>query len=500
MNQVIQDKFIPQQLLYFLAGRRCCQQFACTYRPSEHEAFVAHSRAYGLRSQIVYNNGQNCVKVFKQACRHYMEQPKNLSLSSASIMNMFTLLSRTALLGKEDVELYTDLGRERPTWRTMHLPLPSIRPQTAYFKTEGQRIFLQSFPGHLHYDEILKLIYANRVIVFDADRSWDKSVFLPLLILDDCGNKKSNVKIICIEKDSVVAVHNSQRMAAKYFGEEVGETVGIQLPHSSMIGSKTHIIFSTAQYFLRAVANQKFHNISHLVVNDVHLHDPYTDLLLSELRDALNSRPNLRVVLLSQTGDLKKFTAFFGEGAEVNMKRQQPSRTRVSHLDDIHSSIALAGIHKGPDIYKEIPEIFRTKSQRNEQMDNCLQAYEDLGTDAAIRPFLYAINYDLVPVNYRHSVNGKTAALIASELNNANHLRLLLFMGADPYIVDIQQQNAISLAASKGNHECIDVLNNYSLHGYVVKNAKPEFVDYDLIIDIMYLLRTKPEFSPGKWE
>ncbi|KAH8253493.1 hypothetical protein KR032_005784 [Drosophila birchii] len=496
MNQVIQEKFIPQQLLYFLAGRRCCQQFACTYRASEHDAFVTHSRAYGLRSQIVYNNGQNYIKVFKQACRHYLEHPKNLTLSSTSIMNMFTLLSRTALLNRQDLEL-SDLGSQRPTWRSIHLPLPSIRPQTAYFKTEGQRFFLQSFPGQQHYEEILKLIYTNRVIVFDADRSWDKSVFLPLLILDDCGNKKSNVRIMCIEKDGVVALHNSQRMADNYFGEEVGESVGIQLPHANIVGSKTHIVFSTAQYFLRAVATLKFDNISHVVVNDVHLHDPYTDILLSELRDALNSQPNLRVVLLSQTDNLKKFTAFFGEGAEVNIKRHQPSRTRIAHLEDIHSSIALAGIHKGPDIYKEMPEIFRTKSQRNEQMDNCLQAYEDLGTDAAIRPFLYAINYDLVPVNYRHSMNGKTAALIASDLNNANHLRLLLFMGADPYIVDMQQQNAISLAASKGNHECIDVLNNYSLHGYVVKNAKPEFVDYDLIIDIMYLLRTKPEFTPG---
>ncbi|KAH8401639.1 hypothetical protein KR009_006943 [Drosophila setifemur] len=497
MNQVIKDKYVPQQLLYFIAGRRCCQQFPCTFRTTEHDVFVSCSRALGLRSQIVHHNGQNSVKVFKQACRHYLEEPKILTLTSAAILNLFTFLSRSNSLGKDELDMLMGAEICLAIMPKMYVPLPAIRPPNPRFQTEAQRNFLNSFPGYRLSTEILLPMYVHRVVVFNADLSWDKSVFLPLLILDDCGSKKTNTKIICIERESIVAIHNGQRMA-DFIGEPLGETVGIQLPHFSVVSTTTHVIYSTAQHFLRSLTgNEKLQNISHVVVNDVHMHDPYTDILLSELREALNTSLNFRVVLLSQMEDVKKFTSFFGEGCVLNKQVMPQTGLRISYLDDIHSCIALAGIHKGPDIYKEIPEVFRTKSQRNEQMDKCLQAYEEQGTDAAIRPFLYAINYDLVPVNYRHSMNGKTAVLIASQLNNANHLRLLLFMGADPYIVDEQQQNAISLAASKGNNECIDALNNYSLHGYVVKNAKPDFVDYDLIIDIMYLLRTKPEFSPG---
>ncbi|XP_016974003.1 benign gonial cell neoplasm protein isoform X2 [Drosophila rhopaloa] len=500
MNKIIQEKFIPQQLLYFIAGRRCCQQFPCTFRTSEHEAFVNCARSLGLRSQIVHSNGNGCVKVYKQSCRHYLEEPKTLTMSSGATLNMFTLLGKKSFMGKDDLELSGDMVTQKPNAADMpslHLPLSAIRPPNPRFWTETQSNFLTSFPGHLMRGEIMWPLYSNRVIVINANLSWDKSVFLPLLILDDCQTKKSNAKIICIEREGIVAIYNSQRMA-NFFGEQLGETVGIQLPHLSSVSCNTFIIFSTAQYFLRSLANHKFTNISHLVINDVHLHDPYTDILLSEIREGLNSNPNLRVVLLSQMGETKKFTEFFGEGSELNMKNQLPEeRPRISYLDDLHSCIALAGIHRGPDVYKEIPDAFRTQSQRNEQMDKCLQAYAELGTDAAIRPFLYAVNYDLVPVNYRHSMNGRTAVHIASELNNSSHLRLLLYMGADPYIVDLYQQNAISVAAMNGNHECIDVLNNYSLHGYVVKSAKPDFVDYDLIIDIMYLLRTKPEYSPG---
>ncbi|KAH8233102.1 hypothetical protein KR026_004334 [Drosophila bipectinata] len=500
MNQVIQTKFIPQQLLYFIAGRRCCQQFACTYRSTDHDVIVNCARALGLRSQVVQHNGQSCVKVFKQACRHYLEEPKLLTLASPSLTNLFTLMSRLTNLAREEQEIipecspYRISGSDLPVFS---VALPAIHPPLIRFKTEAQRNFINSFPGLQLSKDILQLTYAHRVVVFNADLSWDKSMFVPLLILEDCEVKKSNVKIMCVEREAIIATYNSHRMA-EYFGEQLGETVGIQLPTCSKVSTNTHIIFSTAQYMLRSLAGgENFHNISHFVVNDVHLHDPYTDILLTELKNALNCCINLRIVLLSQMPTADKFLAFFEEGCEMNRTEISQNEVRISFLEEIHSCIALAGIHKGPDIYKDMPEVFRTKSQRNEQMDRCLQAYEELGTDTAIRPFLYAINYDLVPVNYRHSVNGKTAVLIASQLNNANHLRLLLFMGADPYIVDEQQQNAISLAASKGNNECIDALNNYSLHGYVVKNAKPDFVDYDLIINIMFLLLTKPEFSPG---
>ncbi|XP_017045146.1 benign gonial cell neoplasm protein [Drosophila ficusphila] len=501
MNKIIQDKFIPQQLLYFIAGRRCCQQFPCTFRSSEHEAFVHCATALGLRSQVVHSDGNSSVKIYKQACRHYLEKPKLLTLSSGAKLNMFTLLAKKSFMGREDMELTADMVPQKASAASMphlNLPLPDIRPPISRFWTEEQRNFLASFPGHPMRSEIMSALYAHRVIVFNAELAWDKSVFLPLLILDDCQTKKSNAKIICIEREVIVALYNSQRIA-NFFGERLGEMVGVQLPHFSTLSSNSHIIFSTGEFFLRCLANQKFRNISHLLVNDVHLHDPYTDILLSEIRQALKSYPNLRVILLSQMRNPRKFMEYFFEGTVLNLlgEQSQMARARISYLNELHSCIALAGIHKGPDVYKDIPDGFRGQSQRNKQMDKCLQVYAEIGTDTAIRPFLYAVNYDLVPVNYRHSMNGKTAVHIASELNNANHLRLLLFMGADPFIMDMSHQNAISLAAMNGNHECIDILNNYSLHGFVVKRVKPDFVDYDLIIDIMYLLRTKPEYSPG---
>ncbi|BFG05419.1 benign gonial cell neoplasm protein [Drosophila madeirensis] len=499
MNEIIRDKFIPQQLLYFVAGQRCCQEFPCTFRSTDHEIFLQYARSLGLRTQRMFSNGE-MIKVFKRTCRHYLEEPKIMTFSPATAINILTMLGRTTNLGKDELRLSSDFIPQRACVAEImvpHLPFPTIKPPTQRIKDDTQRNLQKQFPGYSFMDTVMQTLYKQRVVVFSADLSWDKSVYMPLLIFEDCEAKKTNAKIICIEKENVLALHNSKRLA-RYFAEDLGETVGIQLPHSSNISSETHIICSTAQYMLRSLTKQKCLNISHFIVNDVHLHDPYIDVLLSELRIALTQHQNLRVVLLCQMADAKKFTEFFEEGTELMPKEGVPKTApRISYLGDIHSRISVAGIHKGQDIYKETPEVYRTKTPRNEQMDKCLEAYEEFGSDLSIRPFLYAVNYDLVPVNYRHSTTGKTAVIIAAQHNNPSHLRVLLYMGADPYVADEQLQNAITVAASMEKNECIDILNCFSLRGNAIKSAKPEFVDYDLIIDLFYLLRTNPEYPSG---
>ncbi|XP_030381096.1 benign gonial cell neoplasm protein isoform X1 [Scaptodrosophila lebanonensis] len=499
MNHIIQNQFIPQQLLYFIAGRRCCQQFAPIFRATEREIFMKSAQAVGLRALCVCSDGQCCIKVYKRVCKHYLEEPKILVLHKSTIADMFALLDKTLTYVEGDESFLFSAGIDMSV-PSLHMHLSPITPPPLRSQTKKQRDYLKSLAGFGSRDKILPSIYAFRVVVVNAELYWDNSVLLPILILEDCRKKKLNAKIFCIERDNILAIYNCERLAS-FYGEEVGETVGIQIPQYSNISTMSHIVYTTSKHYLRLLISQdaadKFQNVSHFVVNDVHLHDPHTDILANELRNALSTKSNMKVVLLSQNHDLQPYITFFGEGIQIKMEVMEKGVTRILYLEDIHSCISLAGLHKAPEIvYKDQLQLFRNNSDRNAQLDNCLQAYEQLGTDAAFRLFLYAVNYELVPVNYRHSVHGKTAILIATQLNNTGHVRLLLFLGADPYIVDEWNQSAVSFAA-KSNSECNDVFNNYSLHGNAIRDAKPEFVDYDLIIDIIYLLLTRPEYLPG---
>lgn len=495
MDQTIQSKFISQQLLYFIAGRRCCQQFSCTFRTSEHSVLINAARALGLRSQLVLSHGQRCVKVYRQTCKHYLEEPKSLTLTPSSVMSMFTLLSRLSV-GENDEDCMANRWTIQAP--SLYITLPGLSPSAA--RNRSSKRFTNAL-NNSRANEILDSINAHRLTVFDGNLSLDKSTLFPLIILKDFELQKKNARIICIEEEEIVAKYNCERFA-ECLGENIGETVGIQLPLHNTISSGTQVVYTTAQYFLRTLfnknANNKFNKISHFVVNDVHLHAPYTDILLYELKQALLLERNLRIILLSQAGDAKQFVNYFGEGSNFFIKTSNLFKLNISYLEDIQKSIATETIDKGPEIYKNQRQMFRNKNQRNIQLDKCLQAYEEIGTDVAIRPLLYAINYEQVPVDYQHSVTGKTALYISAQLGRVHHLRLLLFMGANPNIVNESHENAITIAAANGNVECLDTLNNFCLHGYVVKNAKPQFVDYDMIVDLIYLIYGKRRFSPGK--
>lgn len=73
------------------------------------------------------------------------------------------------------------------------------------------------------------------------------------------------------------------------------------------------MLFLTVGVLLRKLqSNPSLRGISHVVVDEVHERDINTDLLLALLRSTLNENPDLRVVLMSATGDNRRLAQYFG--------------------------------------------------------------------------------------------------------------------------------------------------------------------------------------------
>lgn len=73
------------------------------------------------------------------------------------------------------------------------------------------------------------------------------------------------------------------------------------------------ILFLTVGVLLRKLqSNPSLKGISHVVVDEVHERDINTDLLLALLRSSLKENPDLRVVLMSATGDKQRLAEYFG--------------------------------------------------------------------------------------------------------------------------------------------------------------------------------------------
>lgn len=498
MNKVVEEKFIPQQLLYFIIGQRCCQRLACTFRRTELEIIVNYARSFGLR--IIFINGlQECVKVFKEKCKHYIDDPTILSLCYPTITKMSRFLSVTTLdQNDKQQKPYEQSGCQLYIQELcLNMQIKPLNLVTLPKKLEKPQITLFNIAMLSTNSELLKTIYAHRVTVFQADLYTDKSLLVPIIILNDYENIHCNLQIVCIEKENIIAMYNSERLANK-LGESVGKTVGLQVSQKNCISSETLVVYTTSIYFLRSLFNKNAYNlnhISHIIVSDVFLHAPYTDVLLFELKKLLFVNQNLRLILLAQNYDSQRILAFFGEGAEFCLEQTCQYVSHISYIEDIQNCIDLLSIQKDSETYKK--KLQRLQSNRNEKIDECLQAYEDLGNDVAFRPLLYSISCEMCPVNYQHSITGKTAVFIASQLGNVNHLRLLLFMGANPHIIDNQHENARTIANLKNNIECMNILKNYSVHDYPATHAMSEIVDYNLLMDIMYMLFSNTNFLAG---
>lgn len=73
------------------------------------------------------------------------------------------------------------------------------------------------------------------------------------------------------------------------------------------------LLFLTVGVLLRKLqSNPTLRGISHVVVDEVHERDVNTDLLLALMRSALKENPDLRVVLMSATGDTQRLSRYFG--------------------------------------------------------------------------------------------------------------------------------------------------------------------------------------------
>lgn len=54
-------------------------------------------------------------------------------------------------------------------------------------------------------------------------------------------------------------------------------------------------------------------SISHLVLDEIHERSLHSDVLLTIVKDLLNHRDDLKVVLMSATLNAEKFSKYFGE-------------------------------------------------------------------------------------------------------------------------------------------------------------------------------------------
>lgn len=149
----------------------------------------------------------------------------------------------------------------------------------------------------------------NGCLVLTAETGAGKSTVLPLSLLE-----KFDGKILMSEPRRIAVLGVANRLSEE-LNENCGDTVGYKIHLESKISDKTRIEVVTEGVLLRKLQKDPILEDYNLVILDeFHERSINTDLVLAFLKEALELRDNLFVIIMSATINSQKIVNYLGNG------------------------------------------------------------------------------------------------------------------------------------------------------------------------------------------
>lgn len=307
--------------------------------------------------------------------------------------------------------------------------------------------FRQQLPTWSMKGEFLTALADNQIVIVSSETGSGKSTQIPQFILDECFEQKRQCRIVCTQPRRLATISVAQRVAEEW-GEPLGNTVGYQIRLESMLSAKSSLIYCTNGIMLKSLMNNErcLENYTHVIVDEIHERDKYTDFLLIYLKKNLALYPNLRLILMSATMDIDSFTNYF-----------QDSRVRVMYipgklypvqeyfLDDILPKVdyKLPIKPSEEDSWLRIgrfdPDRPAEPEERGEdsEMNVALMDCVTFGTESAFAQLMQMILCEAAPVNHRTPLKRYTPLIAAAMHGNVEVVEQLLHLGKFVHILKL---------------------------------------------------------------
>lgn len=176
---------------------------------------------------------------------------------------------------------------------------------------------------------------------------------MPAFLLEHELSQGRACKIYCTEPRRISAISLARRVS-----EEMGENRGDLGTNRSLVGysirleantsKETRLVYATTGIVMRMLeGSNDLREVTHLVLDEVHERSIDSDFLLIVLKRLLETRRDLRVVLMSATVDAERFSNYLGGAPVLNV----PGRTfpvEVRYLEDAIQLTNYTPIVDGP--------------------------------------------------------------------------------------------------------------------------------------------------------
>lgn len=173
-------------------------------------------------------------------------------------------------------------------------------------------------PAYSHQDEIVDVVQRNAVTIIQGETGSGKSTQVGQFLVD--ANPACNIVVTQPRRISAISI--AERVAEEQC-LNVGGTIGYQVRLESAQSEMTQLMFLTPGILLRKLqSSPSLSEYTHIIIDEIHERDRYTEFLLITLRDLLPQRPDLRLILMSATLQTQVLTTYFQDfnPAQVEME------------------------------------------------------------------------------------------------------------------------------------------------------------------------------------
>ena len=228
-------------------------------------------------------------------------------------------------------------------------PLPQTQPSQSVMEKKHQKNLSSpikrslpldkirlddSLPVVQRADEIVQSIQQYQVVVLAGETGSGKTTQLPKLAM--LAGRGVFGRIALTQPRRLAARSVASRLAEE-LDSQVGEWVGVKVRFHQQIAAETAIKVLTDGMLLAEVSGDKhLSEYDTIIVDEAHERSLNIDFLLGYLRQLIEQRPDLKVIVTSATIDLQRFSEFFGGAPIISVSgRTYPVEVRYRPLSEL---------------------------------------------------------------------------------------------------------------------------------------------------------------------
>ncbi|KAJ3070843.1 hypothetical protein HDU98_006134 [Podochytrium sp. JEL0797] len=297
----------------------------------------------------------------KRKIQTMIDTPSQISIPNALLLEAQTLFRELESAKAFEPTVSKDLSNEFESaagvGRKKHVSLLS---HSAHGRTDPANLappqsldHSKELPMYKYYSTVMAAIDNHPVTIISASTGAGKTTQLPQFILAHYAMQKSSVQslsrgimfksgfknpssqgksvldhaasllpppnVIVTQPRRIAAISVAQRVARER-GETMGRdsAIGYTVRFNSVAPKSDpadgHVVFCTSGILLKRLQDDpNLHSVTHIILDEVHERDLNTDLLLIIVRQLLQRRPDLKVILMSATADTTLFAKYFSK-------------------------------------------------------------------------------------------------------------------------------------------------------------------------------------------